>query len=309
MNTSSTLHTPPPQRLALAIAYMMIMGAIWGLQISLAKLGAHSGIAPAAWTFFVNAVGAPVLLAIAAWRGTSPTALLRHSRYALIAGATAIALPNTLVVLVMSHIPAGLAAVLNTTSPLMTYAIALMFGMARVERLRVAGLAFGVAGTLMVLGPRASLPDPAMASWVAICLLVPFSYASSNIYIARQRPAGIDSIALAGAMQAGSFVCLLPVALLQGLYLPLPPASPGDWALLAHASFSWIGALLFFEVMRLAGPVFFSQTGFLVTLWGVFWGWIIFDEAHSTWVWAAMLSIFFGLALVTRASRPQRASD
>ncbi len=306
MPAESAPTAPPPQRLALAIAYMMVMGAIWGLQISLAKLGAQSGIAAAAWTFFVNAVGAPVLLAIAAWRGTAPTSLLPHGRYALIAGASAIALPNTLVVVVMSHIPAGLAAVLNTTSPLMTYAIALMFGMARVERLRIAGLGFGVAGTLLVLGPRTSLPDPAMASWVAICLLVPFSYAASNIYIARQRPAGIDSIALAGAMQAGSFICLFPIALYQGLYLPLPPSNPGDWALLLHASFSWIGALLFFEVMRLAGPVFFSQTGFLVTLCGVFWGWIIFDEAHSAWVWAAMLSIFFGLALVTRASKTPR---
>jgi drug/metabolite transporter (DMT)-like permease len=104
-------------------------------------------------------------------------------------------------------------------------------------------------------------------------------------------------------MQAGSFVTLLPIALIRGVHIPIPPAHPGDWALIAHGLLSGIGALLYFEVMRLAGPVFFSQTGFLVTLWGVFWGWLFFGESHSMWVWGAMISIFAGLALVTRASR------
>ena len=303
MSNSSPNHPSPPQQLPLAIGYMMIMGAVWGLQISLAKIGSQHQVDPVAWMVFVNAVGAPALLLIAALRGTNPLSLLPHSRYALIAGVTAIAIPNTLVVLVMAHVPAGLAAVLNTLSPLITYALALAFRMAPLQGLRIAGLGFGVAGTMMVLLPRASLPDPSMTPWVIACLLVPFSYAVSNIYIARQRPSAVDSIALAGAMQAGSLICLLPFGLLRGLHLPLPPAHAGDWALIAHASFSWIGALLFFEVMRLAGPVFFSQTGFLVTLWGVFWGWLFFGEAHSVWVWGAMIAIFAGLALVTRASR------
>ena len=297
------MHPSKPQQLPLAIGYMMIMGAIWGLQISLAKIGSQHQIDPVAWMVFVNAVGAPALLLIAAWRGIQPLSLLPHTRYAVIAGVTAIAIPNTLVVLVLGHVPAGLAAVLNTLSPLITYAIALSFRMAPLQGLRIAGLGFGVAGTLMVLLPRSSLPDPSMMPWVLTCLLVPLSYAVSNIYIARQRPSAVDSIALAGAMQAGSLICLLPLGLLRGLHLPIPPANPGDWAMIGHASFSWIGALLFFEVMRLAGPVFFSQTGFLVTLWGVFWGWLFFGEAHSVWVWAAMVSIFTGLALVTRASR------
>ena len=51
---------------------MMLMVALWGLRFSLAKTGAQNGIAPAAWMLFVNGVGAPVLLAIAVWRGCSP---------------------------------------------------------------------------------------------------------------------------------------------------------------------------------------------------------------------------------------------
>lgn len=62
----------PPQQLPLAIGYMMIMGAVWGLQISLAKVGSQHQIDPVAWMVFVNAVGAPALLLIAALRGTNP---------------------------------------------------------------------------------------------------------------------------------------------------------------------------------------------------------------------------------------------
>ena len=89
---------------------MMVMGALWGLQFSLAKIGMRDGIAPAAWIFAINLVGAPVLLGIAAWRGTPPSALRGHVRYALIAGATAVAVPHAVLVTVMSYVPAGLAA-------------------------------------------------------------------------------------------------------------------------------------------------------------------------------------------------------
>lgn len=282
---------------------MVVMGAIWGLQFSLAKIGVGHGIAPASWTLFVNATAGVVLTSIAAWRGTSPRSLWAHRRYAVIGGATAVAIPNLIAVLAMRHVPAGLGAMLSTLAPLMTYAIALGFGMATLQRWRVAGLGLGVLGAVLVLGPRTSLPDPSMWPWVAMCLWVPFFYATSNIYIARQRPEGADSLGLAAAMQWGSFACLLPLALMQGVHLPLPPAHAGDWALLTQASLSWVASVLFFEVMRLAGPVFFSQTGFLVTLWGVLWGWLLFGETHSAWIWAAMASIFAGLALVTRAGR------
>ena len=41
-----------------------------------------------------------------------------------------------------------------------------------------------------------------------------------------------------------------------------------------------------------------------MTLAGVFWGMAIFEEEHSVWVWASLLSMMVGLALVT----PRRKS-
>ncbi len=283
---------------------MTCMGLIWGLQFSLAKIATQGGIHPLGFTLAVSVSAASLLAAVARLRGASIPVGRRHLVYTILAGATAIAIPNSVAVVVVSHVPAGLAAVLNTLSPVITYAMAVAVGMERPHRLRLLGIAFGIAGALLVVLPRASLPDPGMEPWVLLCLLVPFFYALSNVYIARARPADVDSIGLAAGMQLGAAACIVPLAIATGsAHLPLPPAGPADWALIVQCAFGGIGSLLFFEVMRLAGPVFFSQTGFLVTLAGVFWGWLLFGETHSAYVWAAMASIFAGLALVTRAGR------
>ena len=60
---------------------------------------------------------------------------------------------------------------------------------------------------------------------------------------------------------------------------------------------------MFVMSVALFGSVFASQVGYLVTLTGVFWGILIFDESHSVWVWLSLLSMIIGLALVT----PRRA--
>ncbi len=283
---------------------MVAMGLVWGLQFSTAKIAMQGGIHPLGFTLATSVSAGTLLALVARLRGAAIPLKPGFFVYTVLAGAVAIALPNTILSVVVGHVPAGLAAVLNTLSPVMTYAMAWAMGMERRHNLRLLGIAFGFAGALMVLGPRASLPDPAMTPWVALCLLVPFFYALSNVYIARARPDGVDSIALAASMQLGAAACILPPALALGApHMPFPPQDAADKALLVQCALSGLGSLLFFEVMRLGGPVFFSQTGFLVTLAGVFWGWLLFGEMHSAWVWAAMASIFAGLALVTRAGR------
>ena len=58
------------------------------------------------------------------------------------------------------------------------------------------------------------------------------------------------------------------------------------------------GYVMFLELIRLAGPLFAAQMGYVVTAAGVLWGIVIFNETHSAWVWAALLVLFAGVALV-----------
>ena len=55
---------------------------------------------------------------------------------------------------------------------------------------------------------------------------------------------------------------------------------------------------LFLYLVIYAGPVFASQTAYVVTLSGVFWGILIFNESHSVWIWLSMALMIVALSLV-----------
>lgn len=66
---------------------------------------------------------------------------------------------------------------------------------------------------------------------------------------------------------------------------------------------------MFLYLIQLAGPVFAAQTGYVITLSGVFWGIAIFGEAHSYWVWLALGLILIGFALVTPRRVEQQLAE
>jgi drug/metabolite transporter (DMT)-like permease len=57
--------------------------------------------------------------------------------------------------------------------------------------------------------------------------------------------------------------------------------------------------LIFVWVVRNIGPVFAAQTANVIVVAGVFWGWFMFDESLSPWIWGAILAMGAGVALVT----------
>jgi drug/metabolite transporter (DMT)-like permease len=57
--------------------------------------------------------------------------------------------------------------------------------------------------------------------------------------------------------------------------------------------------IMFVWVARMIGAVFAAMTANVITLSGVLWGWVIFAEVPSPWIWAAMAAMALGVALVT----------
>ena len=105
-------------------------------------------------------------------------------------------------------------------------------------------------------------------------------------------------------MLAGAAVVQTPIVFLMGnFYLPSLPFGVADVALLAQVALSSLAYVLFLEILRLAGPVFFSQVGYIVTLTGLLWGAFFFDERHSHWIYLATLMIVIGVAMVNWRGR------
>jgi drug/metabolite transporter (DMT)-like permease len=220
-----------------------------------------------------------------------------------------ITVPNINFFFVIGHVPAGVMAVVVATVPMLTYGFALTLGMERFGWRRAAGIGLGLAGALCLLLPRASLPDPAMLGWVVLAFLTPAFYAANSVYSARWRPAGGHSLGLACGMMFGASIFQHGRAGERIEAAARQRGRAGERQLLSalgQIAISSVAYILFFEVLRLAGAVFFSQVAYIVTLAGLSWGMVVFGERHSGWLYLATGLIFAGLALVNlrRRSRP-----
>lgn len=293
----------------LSLLMLLVLGTNWGLGFTLGKVGVLGGLHPLSYAFWQCLGGGLVLLAICAWRNLLPPVRLKHLRYYLICGATNVAMPNFVALTAAQHIPVGIIVLIISLAPLLTYAVSLGFGLERFSPRKVGGLVLGLTGALMILVPKSSLPSPDAAPWVAFALITPLCYGLSNVYLGWARPPDVASLSLGSAMQIAAGLVLLAMALLVGtVHVPFPPQTNAEIANVAHIAISGFGALVFFELMRMRGPVVASQVGYIVCLSGVFWGKLFFAEQHSFWIWAAMATIFTGLALVTWPARKVAAA-
>ncbi|MCR9255664.1 MAG: DMT family transporter [Alphaproteobacteria bacterium] len=288
------------------IAFLMIlgMGLAWGLSFSLAKIVSLSGAHPFAYTWWQTAGSGAIVLAITLFRRVPIPLSRAHIFYYLVCGMVGIAVPNVINLTALAHLPAGLMAVLINTVPLMTYSLAVAFSVETFKPLRFVGVLIGLGGVLLIVLPDTSLPNPDLVGWVLIALGTPLCYAGNNIFVAKFRPAETHALALATGQMLAAGTAITPVVFGGGLFLEIwPPFAPHEWAMMGQMIISAVNYTLVFEVIRRAGPVFFSQTAYVVTLSGIAWAAVIFGEQLSLWVWAAVIAVFAGVYLVNKKSR------
>ena len=75
-----------------------------------------------------------------------------------------------------------------------------------------------------------------------------------------------------------------------------------------HIGIAGLAFVMFFTVLRVAGPVYISQVAYIVAVAGIVTGMLIFDERHSSMVRGAVGLIFAGVALVNSSQFKLRKS-
>jgi drug/metabolite transporter (DMT)-like permease len=294
----------------LPLVMLLVLGTLWGGTFTLSKVAIDGGVPPLGYAFWQAFGPALILLLVCALRRIRLGLSRGEFLFYVTAGLLGITIPNINFFFVIAHIPAGVMAVVVATAPMLTYGFALTLGEERFGWGRAGGIGLGLAGALCLLLPRASLPDPAMLGWVVLAFLTPAFYAANSLYSARRRPAGGHSLALACGMMFGASLFQSAAMLASGSFYPLwPPFALPDWALIGQIAISAVAYIMFFEVLRLAGAVFFSQVGYIVTLTGLAWGMVVFGERHSGWLYLATGLIFAGLALVNLQRRARRGQE
>ena len=282
------------------------IGVTWGLTFSLARIAAETGAHPIGLAFWQAAGGGLVLLPVCLYRKVLPQVNWQNCKRFLVIALAGTALPGTLLFYAASRVPSGILAITISLVPMLTYVFALILGIDNYTSKRFIGIVLGFGGILLLSLPETSLPDPGMVKWMLLALLASVFYTIENIYVDISIPQGTDLIALlTGGLCVGALL-LAPIAYSQAAFVTLQyPFTEVEWAIIAMAFVSSTAYTLFLYVVKKSGSVFASLVGYVITLAGVFWGMFFFDESHSIWVWAALVTMLFGMAMVT----PREQSD
>ena len=290
----------------LPFGMLLFAATIYSMTFSLNRIAMIDGIPVFAFVFW-QGLGTALLTFFAAVVTRQLPSLRRKYLYLYILfGAIGIAVPYTLLAFVAPKVPAGAIALGLTLTPMLTYIFSIFFRIDHVRLLRIIGILFGLGGILLVVIPGQSLPDPEMAPWLLMAFGAPLCYAFGTVCVAVLRPPESRPIPLTCGLSIASAILMLPVMVVTENWWAFDTTmTDGDWALLTVIVINAIFFVVALEVIRMAGPVFYSTNGYFGTLIGLGWAALFFNENPSSWIWAAVILLFFGLFLVNRTSIPQ----
>jgi drug/metabolite transporter (DMT)-like permease len=280
-------------------AILVISGIGWGLTMPLSKIAVSTGhqyFGLIAWQLVFGAI---ILFAINRFQGRGlPFGGRYLLRYGLIALLGTI-IPNSASYQAAVHLPAGLLSILISLVPMFALPLALIVGMERFEPLRFLGVVCGAVAIVLIVGPKASLPDASLTFWVLIAAIAPLMYAFEGTWVARYGILDLDPVQLLLGASLVGLVFVVPLALVTGQWVDLvqPWAAP-EYALLISSVIHALIYVVYVWLVGRAGSVFASQVAYLVTGSGVVWAILILSESYSAWIWAALGVMMLGLFLV-----------
>lgn len=280
-----------------ALSLLVLLGFIWGSGYSLAKYAMTHGVSPLGYSFW-QCLGPAVLLTLLC-SFTQKISFFRcnYWPYFLTCGLLGIAIPNTNMYFIAAHIPAGLLAVVVNIVPLIVYPLALLSGQEKPDRWRFLALILSMIGILLILGVN---PSGFSAYWPFLALISPLAFAFCSLYINAKQPKEINALQGASGMLIAASVLLTPLVLQQQAFYSLSgPFDLVKQVIVLEIFLSSLGYFIFFMIIRLAGPVFYSLTGGVVALTGLCWGYWLFGEIPTMPQSLAIALVIFAIFLLS----------
>ncbi|MEE8172214.1 MAG: DMT family transporter, partial [Alphaproteobacteria bacterium] len=287
-----------------------VLGVIYSALFPVNQMSVEAGLPYIGYAFWFNFLATLVLFAFAAYRRELPRLTWPHLRAYVLLGIVAVAVPVPLLTFLSDKVPVGIITLLMVLVPLLTYVMSYFL---RIEKFRLTGmigLLLGLGGMLFVLIPKTGLPAPEMVGWTLLALVAPLCFALSNAFVTILRPPGTPSLMMGAGMSAGATILLAPVMVLSGHAFVFPTETlVSNLPILYATAITSTTIVAWFTLVRITGPVFFSQFNYFIVLGGFGWGYLLYDERHSFWVWIATALAFAGLAIFTRGAKGQEAAE
>ncbi|WP_019171475.1 DMT family transporter [Pseudaminobacter salicylatoxidans] len=277
---------------------LLLLGAIWGGSFFFARI-AVAEIQPLVLVFFRVAIAAVALQLYLAIRG--PSFRIAFSYLGAFFGLALLnnVIPFSLIFIGQTELGAGLASVLNATTPFWTLVIAnFLTNDEKLTRNKLAGILLGIAGTAVMIGPSL-LHAMGGPLWAKLALVgASLSYALALIFARRFR--ALPPPVVATGQMTASTVIMTPVVLLLHGPSGLFSASLPVWsAVLALALMSTAFAyILFFNLVAKAGATNASLVTLIVPVSATLLGAAFLDERMETLEMMGMMLIGFGLLTI-----------
>ncbi len=278
---------------------LLLIGACWGVTVPLAKVAVSTGHQPFGLIFWQLVIVVTVLGLLTRLRRRSIVFNWEYLRLFFMVALFGAVLPDVFFYAAARELPAGVLSIILASVPLFSLPIAIALGLDHFAWRRLLGLAFGLLGIILLIGPDAISIDSAAIFMIPLALLAPIFYAIEGNLIYLWGTQDLDPLqTLLGASIIG-VVIALPLALVSGQWIdPFVQFGPAETALVAS---SIIHALVYSGYVWLigrAGSVFASQSSYLVNGFGVVWAIVLLGESYSTWFWAALILMFIGIFIV-----------
>ncbi len=308
------LHKNTPSKLSMPLMYtfVFIAGLVWGVTFSLARITTHAGMHPLGLAWWQAAGGGAMLIIVCLLRRVDMRASCKLLFPMTVIGFAGSIIPGTLLFYAALHVPAGVLAITIALTPMLTYAACVVLKMDIFNPARATGVLLGFISIVLIMLPgnveqlkaSDSLASGAAGGsttlWIALALLACCFYTIENIFVDKKVPSNIDMPLLLGGGMTIAALLMLPFVITKGAWVAITlPLNAAEWSVVAMVLFSTMAYLMFLIVIRHAGAVFASMTGYVVTLSGIFWGMLFFSEKHSHWIWLALVLMVLGMAMVT----------
>jgi len=300
----------PSQNPALAgeLLLLLVLATLWGGSYTFIKLGVAT-IPPITLIAARTSIAGVLLLLIMQGRGLRlPTDAATWRRFVFQAVLNSV-IPWTLIAWAERSVDAGLATILNSTSPIFTFFLTLTIAQQEAPGLRkLFGVAVGMAGICLIVGVQAfqGLGEQLVAQ-IAI-VVATICYAGAAVFGRGFR--GLDPMAPA----AGSLLCgaaiLVPVSIVVERPWTLEPSASSILALLGLAVFSTAFAfVIYFRLIQTLGSVGTTAQAYLRVPIGVALGVLLLGESLSATAWIGLACVVIGVAAMTIPARRPLAVD
>ncbi|MCX8280433.1 EamA family transporter [Phyllobacterium sp. 0TCS1.6C] len=303
-NPSSAAPIVPARELLL----LALLATLWGASYTFIRIGVET-IPPITFIAARTIIAGALLMAILKLRGLSmPSDPAVWKRFLIQACINSV-IPFTLIAWAEQTVSAGLATILNSTTPIFTFLLtALITRHEAVTGRKLFGVAAGIVGISLIVGLEVFQGFGSQLAAQLAIVAATISYAAAAIFGRGFK--GLDPMMpAAGSMLCGAVV-LVPLSLVVEQPWTIAPSTSSLLALLGLSVFSTaLAFVIYFRLIHTLGSVSTTSQAYLRVPIGVGIGIVFLGETLASTAWMGLIFVMAGVAAMTLPARRKPAPE